>query len=218
MLEPNTKSCLKRRRGTRKDLLRAAQRLLNGGLAPTMDDVAAEAQLSRATAYRYFPRVEALFVEAPLDGVVPDPERLFARLASTDPEERLDRAEAALHWVVYQNETQMRHLLSHAVEAGARANRTEAYPIRQNRRMPLFQAALAPARRRFSDSTYDRLCASLALVFGPESMYRVPRRRDSRRPQGEGCEALDDRRTRAGCVRRACLTGPRAYPLEETTP
>ena len=44
---------------TRKDLLLAARRLLKQGLRPTMDEVAKEALISRATAYRYFKNVDA---------------------------------------------------------------------------------------------------------------------------------------------------------------
>src|SRR5690606_29203736 len=52
---------------TRKDLLRAAARLLAAGRTPTLEEVAAEALVSRATAYRYFPGIEALLLEAALD-------------------------------------------------------------------------------------------------------------------------------------------------------
>ena len=72
---------------TRKDLLLAAGRLLKEGRQPTMDEIAAAALVSRATAYRYFPTLEAQLIEAPLDGAMPDPDRLFADVPSTDPDE-----------------------------------------------------------------------------------------------------------------------------------
>ena len=52
-----------------------------------MEEVAEEALVSRATAYRYFPSMEALLVEAPLDIAVPDPEQMFADDSSVDPAE-----------------------------------------------------------------------------------------------------------------------------------
>ena len=153
---------------TRKDLLAAAGRLIKEGRRPTMDDVAEAALVSRATAYRYFPTLEALLVEAPLDGVMPDAGALFASDASTDPEERLDRAEAAMHDLVYQNEAQLRIMLANSlVRAAGDGN---AAPPRQNRRTPIIEAALAPARQRFSKEAYENLRAALALVFGTESM------------------------------------------------
>ena len=155
---------------TRKDILLAAARLLKEGRQPTMDEVAEAALVSRATAYRYFPTLEALLVEAPLDGAMPDPQTLFAADDSADPEERLDRAEAAMHERAYQNEAQLRLMLANSLLAGGRDGGRASAPPRQNRRTPLIEAALAPARQRFSKEAYENLRAVLALVFGTEAM------------------------------------------------
>ena len=69
---------------TRKDLLRAASRLLKQGRNPSLEEIAEEALVSRATAYRYFPSVEALLVEASFDVAVPEADQLFAGEASTE--------------------------------------------------------------------------------------------------------------------------------------
>lgn len=156
------------RRRTRKDLLAAAGRLLKSGRTPDMDAVAAEAMVSRATAYRYFPSIDALLVEAPLDEAMPDAEPLFADDASTDPLERLDKAEAALHDMCYRYEGPLRAML--AASLSHRADACPDVPLRQNRRSALIDAALAPVRRRIPDADYDKLRAALALVFGTESM------------------------------------------------
>ncbi len=158
------------RRRTRKDLLSAAARLLKDGRTPDMDDVATEAMVSRATAYRYFPNIEALLVEAPLDGAVPDAEEVFAGDASTDPATRVDKAEAAMHEAVYRNEAQLRIMLAASLERIAKGAAADGIPVRQNRRTPLIEAAIAPARGQFTEATYKRLCASLAMIFGVESM------------------------------------------------
>ena len=75
---PNQKS------RTRKDLLAAAARLMKQGNKITLDEVAEEAMVSRSTAYRYFPSVEALIVEAPIDDAVPDPRELFSGSSPDD--------------------------------------------------------------------------------------------------------------------------------------
>jgi AcrR family transcriptional regulator len=82
---------------TRKDLLQAASRLMKQGRTPTLEEVAEEALVSRATAYRYFPNVEALLVEASVDVAVPEPADVFRDDPSRDPVARLQRAETALH-------------------------------------------------------------------------------------------------------------------------
>lgn len=154
---------------TRKALLAAAARLLKDGQQPSMEAVAEAALVSRATAYRYFSSVEALLIEAPIDFAAPDPQTLFFDDASTDPIERLDRAEAIMHEMVYANELALRHMLSKTLVARAQRGRGDV-PVRQNRRVPLIEAALAPAQDSFDQPSYERLCAALALVFGPESM------------------------------------------------
>ena len=50
------------RRRTRKDLLDAATRLMRQGRKPSLEEVAEEALVSRATAYRYFASIDALLV------------------------------------------------------------------------------------------------------------------------------------------------------------
>jgi AcrR family transcriptional regulator len=159
------------RNRTRKDLLIAAARLLKEGRSPDMDEIAREAMVSRATVYRYFPRIEALLVEAPLEGATPDPTLIFAGDDSTDPAERIDKAEAALHKMLYSNEAPLRVMLAASLDRGAKWRAAgDGLPVRQNRRSGLIEAALAPARARFTAAAYAKLVAALALVFGPESM------------------------------------------------
>lgn len=159
------------RHRTRKELLAAAARLMKQGGAPDMDEIAAEAMVSRATAYRYFPSIETLLVEAPLDGLIPVVEDVFpASDTSTDPVERAARAEAALHQASYRNESQLRLMLAASLERVANEKARDGVPVRQNRRTPLIEAALAPARRKMSKATHARVCAALAVFCGPESM------------------------------------------------
>lgn len=153
---------------TRKDLLRAAARLMKEGRTPSVSEVAEEAMVSRATAYRYFPSWEALLAEAPLEGNVPTADQLFDGDASTDPVERVDKAEAEMHRMVYENEAQLRVMLALSLSQGNRSN--DGTPVRQNRRTDLIEAALAPVKDRLAPDAYEKLCAALALFFGPESM------------------------------------------------
>lgn len=123
--------------------------------------------LHRATAYRYFKNTDALLLEAPLDAAVGRPEGMFTGDSSTDPEQRIEAAEAALHELSYCNEAQLRLLLANSI---ARDPGSTALPKRRNRRTPLIEAALATSRQRFTDANHRKLCAALALVMGTESM------------------------------------------------
>jgi AcrR family transcriptional regulator len=151
---------------TRKDLLNAATRLMKAGRKPSLDEVAKEAMVSRATAYRHFGSVDAILAEAPVDDAVGDLTAIFADDTSDDPEARIDKAEAALHAVTFANEAQLRLMLAHAIPRAA----SGATPRRQNRRMPLIEAALSSSRQRFRKADYPKLCTALAMLFGTEAM------------------------------------------------
>ncbi|MDB5376357.1 MAG: transcriptional regulator, TetR family [Rubritepida sp.] len=157
------------KRRTRKDLLQAATRLIRQGRTPTLEEVAEEALVSRATIYRYFPSVEQLLLEASFDVATPSPEALFQGLPSDDAAGRLERVDTVLHDMTLAHEGTMRlvlaHLLQHAGEEGV--------PPRQNRRSPLIEAALAPAAGQFTPEALDRLAKAVALVMGPEAMIVV---------------------------------------------
>lgn len=155
---------------TRKDLLQAASRLMKQGRKLTLEDVAEEALVSRATAYRYFPSVDALLVEAPIDGAVPNPDDLFRDSSSDDPVERMECVETALHAMISANEPALRMMLSHSIQHSVNGDGTAELPARQNRRTALIDAALAPAGNQFTPSALKALKEALALVIGTESM------------------------------------------------
>jgi AcrR family transcriptional regulator len=154
---------------TRKDLLQAASRLMKQGRRPTLEEVAEEALVSRATAYRYFPSLDALLIEAPLEGAVPDPSDLFSDASSDDPVERLERVDAALADMISANEQSLRLMLATSLQRSVNGGRSDV-PSRQNRRTALVEAALAPARNQFTPAGLKALTKSLALIIGTESM------------------------------------------------
>jgi AcrR family transcriptional regulator len=169
--EPEKSGRPNQRTRTRKDLLRAAARLVKAGRTPTLEEVAQEALVSRATAYRYFPSVEALLVEAAVDLSVPEPEEIFRDDASRDPVERLQRVDTVLHDAILANEPLLRTMLAHTLQQGAAADAKT--PRRQNRRTPLIEAALEPARGQFKPATLRLLTRALALVMGTEAAIVV---------------------------------------------
>ena len=129
-------------RRTRKDLLQAAARLTRLGHQPSLDEVAAEAMVSRATAYRHFPDLNALLVEASLDIDTPHAERLFQDAPPQDPVARMERVDAALETMIRDNEVALRLMMKHALERSVQPAGDGAMPVRQNRRTPLIDAAL----------------------------------------------------------------------------
>ncbi len=157
-----------RQNRTRKDLLQAAARLMAEGRRPSLEEIAEAALVSRATAYRYFPGLEALLLEAALDVEVPSAEALFKDVRSSDPVLRVEQVASALHDMTIANEASLRMMLIQSLQRtlqdGADA------PVRQNRRTPLIEAALAPARREFEPAALQRLVRALGVVVGIEAM------------------------------------------------
>jgi AcrR family transcriptional regulator len=157
-------------RRTRKDLLQAAARLTRQGRNPSLEEVAEEAMVSRATAYRHFPDLSALLVEASLDIATPQAEALFRSGLPDDPVSRLERVDAAFHDMILGNERALRLMLMHSMERSLRRDGDAHMPARQNRRTPLIEAALEPARRQFKPAALKTLSKALALVIGTEAM------------------------------------------------
>ncbi|TCK36232.1 TetR family transcriptional regulator [Paraburkholderia sp. BL8N3] len=155
---------------TRKDLLQAASRLMKEGRKPSLEEIAGEAMVSRATAYRHFPNMDALLLEASLDVATPDAAKVFGTRASGDPVARLTRVDAALHDMILANEAPLRMMLAHSLERVAKGGPDNDVPPRQNRRTPLIEAALEPAQDQFKPAALETLTQALALVIGTEAM------------------------------------------------
>ncbi len=155
------------RRRTRKDLLQAAARLMKTGKTPTLEEIAEEALVSRATAYRYFPGLDALLLEASLDVAVPGPDEIFGGDTSGDVVARLMRVDSALHDMIAANEPALRAMLVHSLQ---RSMAEGEVPARQNRRTPSIEAALDPVRDRLDRDAAAMLTHAIALVIGIEAV------------------------------------------------
>ncbi|MBV9884692.1 MAG: TetR/AcrR family transcriptional regulator [Sphingomonadaceae bacterium] len=155
-------------RRTRKALLEAAGRLLKQGRRPSFEEVAEEALVSRATAYRYFAGIEPLLVETALDLAFPG-EDMFDGDPSGDAVARVQRADAEVQAMIRANEAAVRTMLIHSLQVGL-DGAAGGPPARQNRRVPLIEAALAPLAGQVDEARRTRLARALALVIGTEGM------------------------------------------------
>lgn len=160
----------RQRQRTRKDLLDAAIRLAEAGGKPSLEAIAEEAMVSRATAYRYFPSVDALLLEAAMHIQVPQVDTLLGEDAPEEVLERLYRVDAAFESLLRNNEGTLRSMLSLLIQPGLPATGGRAATLRrQNRRGPLIEAALEPLRECLPPLGFQHLSNALAIVMGPES-------------------------------------------------
>lgn len=151
---------------TRQALVSAVRSLLAEGRNPTLDDVAEAALVSRATAYRYFPSVEALVAEAAIEGAMAD----ASTIAMHD--DLLDRVLAAVHGAnapLLDNEVAM-HVMARSLADRWLAADGDERATRPGRRMQLIDAALEPYAADLGPAVTARLRSALAFVAGMEAV------------------------------------------------
>lgn len=157
---------------TRQAIVRAAGALLKRGSKPSLDEIAEEARVSRATAYRYFPGLDALLSEAAVDLMVPEAADLFDDHAPSDPFERIALVDDTFDKACRGQEVPLRLMLARILERSI-ARAPDDPPLRQNRRVPLLKQALAPLDTRLGRPRTTRLAQALAMVVGTEGFLAL---------------------------------------------
>jgi AcrR family transcriptional regulator len=156
-------------------LLASARRLLETGVQPTVTDVADDAQISRRTAYRYFPTQAKMLTEAALEGLRPAMETAIAggeralrvdRAETPGVEARVDALIANMMKLAVQNEPLLRTMIHQTVLEPP----TGAHPKRGTRRVDWIETALEPLRDQIGKPAWARLVSALAVCAGIESL------------------------------------------------
>ena len=150
-------------------LLDQAVALVRRGRIPSVAEVAQAAEVSRATAYRYFPSrsklVSAVIAEAlaPVRRAVPQ---------KGDPKQRLHELLNRTYSRFSEYEPHMRAALQLALEHQSleRAGLLEEEPFRRGQRTDILATTIAPLKEKLSRKTYQKLLHALAVVYGIEPM------------------------------------------------
>jgi AcrR family transcriptional regulator len=146
---------------TRDALLAATRRLLAEGTTPTVEEAAAAAAVSRATAYRYFPNQRALLVAA-------HPEIEAPSLLGADPPDevaaRLDAVVNAILDITLQSESELRTMLRLSLESGVSDD--DGLVLRKGRRIRWVEDALSPLRAQLPEDELRRLIHAIAASVG----------------------------------------------------
>jgi AcrR family transcriptional regulator len=157
------------KRRTRTALVEAAQRLLERGQTPTVADVADEALVSRATAYRYFPSHEHLLLEVVLERSIDEINRqVDAAAGSGDAAARLGGLVSAIQDEIAANEPAFRSLLRLSIMQSPSERPTVA-GIRGERRRHWIERALEPVAGELDERSRRRLAHALTLCLGAEA-------------------------------------------------
>jgi AcrR family transcriptional regulator len=150
---------------TRNALIEAARQLLAEGVTPTVERTADRAEVSRATAFRYFANQRALLVatypgleEASLLGAAPD----------EDPLVRLDAVTEELARRILEYEQELRAHLRLSLEPATA--QSQDLPLRQGRAIGWIDDALSPLRDRIPARELRRLVLAIRATLGIEAL------------------------------------------------
>ena len=153
----------------RRMMLDAAMRLMQAGLVPSISDVAEAAQVSRATAYRYFP-TQSVLIQAAVDEALGP--ILKWNSASEDAEQRVGELIRFSYPRMHDYEVALRGALRLALDQWARLHAGKLDPkeaMVRGHRIALLTSAVAPLRNKLGKARTERLTQALSLVFGTEA-------------------------------------------------
>jgi AcrR family transcriptional regulator len=154
---------------TRRLLLETAMQLMQAGRVPSVTDVAEAAEVSRATAYRYFPTQAALVQAAVGEALGPI---LQWRSELPDASERVADLLGFAYPRIDEYEATLRAALLQAMDQWSRRRAGtlgDEAPIVRGNRKELLTSALAPVRPAMDAPAFDRLRQALSLTFGTEA-------------------------------------------------
>jgi AcrR family transcriptional regulator len=155
---------------TKRDLIAAAVGLIQAGEVPTLDATALAADVSRATAYRYFANHAELLEAAYREAVIePFEARLETVNASEDPAERLEILTGLLCNSLVENEQALREMLRASVATTGTPGTSDT-PLRRGRRPRWIEHALDPVRDELGPAAFDQLISAITAATGIEAM------------------------------------------------
>jgi len=148
---------------TRDALITTARQLVDEGKAPTVEDAAEAAGISRTTAYRYF-RNQAELLAATHPEIAKT--SLLPSNPPTSAEERLSLVVHEVTNLVVEREAQYRTMLRLSLEP---TTPRENLVLRQGRVIGWLEDALLPLRTRLSRAETKRLVLSIRSAIGIEA-------------------------------------------------
>lgn len=151
-------------------MLQTAIQLMQSGITPSVTEVAEAAEVSRATAYRYFPS-QATLVQAVVDEALgpilnwgsddPDPKKRIRDLLATSMP-RIDEFEATFKAALKLSLDQWAQR-----QAGTLGNEPR---FTRGHRVDLLRHVTAPLKDQIGSARRERLEQALSLVFGVETL------------------------------------------------
>jgi AcrR family transcriptional regulator len=158
------------RRRTRRAIVDAAAGLLRSGGEPSINDIAAAADVSRRTVYLYYPTLDQLVLDATLGILNSEVDAALAAASSTDPHTRLEILVDELFGTVEESLPLGRKLIKLTIDAPPPA---DGKPRRGHRRVEWIEWAVEPCLSALGRRAYADLVSALTLVVGWEAFIAL---------------------------------------------
>lgn len=158
---------IKQKMKTREKLLDAANAMLVEGSAISIEQVAKRAEVSKATAYRYFSSKDVLQKEASLHTQSERKEELFADIGADDLPGRIDKLIDYHYELFTNNEAEFRLFLSAVIKESVQHSDNNT---RAGRRIILTEEALKPLQQTTPKPEFDKMVSAISVVLGIESL------------------------------------------------
>lgn len=138
--------------------------LLRDGHTPTLEEIAAAAEVSRRTIYMHFPTLDQLILDGSMGA-------LAGRNVEAEFQPDSEAAErvATIVDILYDHAEEWLPLGRRMVALTA-TNPPADGPKRGHRRVHWIERAVEPLRERLTDEQHERLVSSLCVVLGWEAM------------------------------------------------
>jgi AcrR family transcriptional regulator len=153
------------RRRTRKAIVEATSALLAAGADPSVNDIAAAADVSRRTIYTYFPTLDQLLLDAAIGAMGLGVDAALDAANGQDAPSRVEVLISALTEEMARTLPLGRKLIKLTVDLPLDGSG----PKRGYRRIGWIEKAIEPIRPRLSPDQFEQLVSALAVMIGWES-------------------------------------------------
>lgn len=151
---------------TKSKILHVAKKLLQKETSITLEDVANQANISRATIYRYYSNVDILTMEASLEIYHKSTDKFFDEVKEKSFEDRILYIQEQYNNFAQQNETVFRRYLS-AVLTESISTKEK---LRSARRVKTLKKVLKPFESEIDGTSLNHLINSASILMGIDAL------------------------------------------------
>jgi len=159
---------IKQKKETRDGILKAAQELLQSTPSFSLEDVARQMGISRATIYRYYSNIDLLYAEATLSFRVKQPEDFIGEVKEMNLLETLTFVQGYYNHLAQLHENSYRRYMS--VVLAESLKEPKSGPLRGARRPATLEVVLRPYEEKIGEKNVARLKQIVTVLSGIEPM------------------------------------------------